>query len=272
MNPIATQIAAHAVRWHVPGTPLIIGVCGTQASGKTTACGEVAEHLRAQGLRVGVMSLDDLYLGRAARRALADSIHPLFVTRGPPGTHDTGLGIEVLDAVRDGRAVRLPRFAKALDEPLPQSEWPRLEAGCDIFLFEGWCIGAKPQSDAELHEPVNALEADEDTDATWRQYFNDHLGGATADLFSRIDRLIYLRPPSFEIVYQWRCQQEHELIAAAGPGGAPAAMSDPQIARFTAHYERMTRQMMDVMPGYADLTIQLNEARQNVSVKDLATL
>ena len=146
MNPIAAHIATCARDWHCDGTPLVIGICGTQASGKTTACGQVAAHLRGQGLRVGTMSLDDLYLGRAARRALAASIHPLFVTRGPPGTHDTGLGIEVLDAVRGGRAVRLPRFAKALDEPMPQSAWLQLEAACDIFLFEGWCIGAKPLS------------------------------------------------------------------------------------------------------------------------------
>ena len=265
MNPIATLIAAQALRWRTPGQPLIIGICGTQASGKSTASAQVAAHLSEQGLRVGVMSLDDLYLGRAARRALAESIHPLFITRGPPGTHDVGLGMEVLDAVREGKAVRLPRFAKALDEPLPVPEWPLLEADCDIFLFEGWCVGAQPQDDADLSTPANALEADEDPDGLWRRYFNSHLVGATGDLFSRIDRLIYLRPPSFEVVYTWRCQQEHELIAAAGPGGAPAAMSDTQIARFIAHYERMTRHMMAEMPPRADLLIQLDEARAVVS-------
>lgn len=265
MNPIATLIAAQALHWRTPGEPLIIGICGTQASGKSTASAQVAAHLSGQGLRVGVMSLDDLYLSSAARRALAESIHPLFVTRGPPGTHDVGLGMEVLDAVRAGKSVRLPRFAKALDEPLPVSEWPLLEAGCDVFLFEGWCVGARSQDDADLSMPANALEADEDPDAIWRRYFNNHLGGATGDLFSRIDRLIYLRPPSFEVVYTWRCQQEHELIAAADPAGAPAAMSDTQIARFIAHYERMTRHMMAEMPPRADLLIQLDEARAIVS-------
>jgi D-glycerate 3-kinase len=266
MNPIATLIAAHIDRWRIAGEPLIIGLCGTQASGKTTACAQVAAYFAEQDLRVGVMSLDDLYLSRTARRALAATVHPLFATRGPPGTHDVALGIDVLDKVRRGEAVHLARFSKALDEPLPESEWPQLAAGCDVFLFEGWCVGARPQDAVALAEPVNALEREEDADSIWRRYFTAHLAGPTGDLFSRIDRLIYLHPPSFDVVYQWRCQQEHELIAKAGPAGAPAAMNDVQIARFIAHYERMTNHIITEMPSRADLVIQLGEGREVLSV------
>jgi D-glycerate 3-kinase len=169
--------------------------------------------------------------------------------------------------VRRGEPVHLPRFAKALDEPLPESEWPFL-AACDVFLFEGWCVGARPQDQAALVEPVNALEREEDADGIWRRTFTAHLAGPTGDLFTRVDRLIYLRPPSFDVVYQWRCQQEHELIAKAGPAGAPAAMSDEQIARFIAHYERMTNHIAVDMPGYADLVVQLGEARETLSVTE----
>jgi D-glycerate 3-kinase len=264
MFAIAERIAAQIGVWRKAGEPLILGLCGTQASGKTTACAQLSDHFSAQGLRVGMMSLDDLYLGRAARAELALRIHPLYQTRGPAGTHDVALGLDVLGKVRRGKAVSLPRFAKALDEPFPQSEWPRLAAGCDLFLFEGWCVGAKPQSEAALIEPVNALERDEDPDGIWRRAINAHLGGPTAALFEQIDRLVYLRPPSFEIVFQWRCEQEHELIAKAGPAGAPAAMSDTQIARFIAHYERTTRHIAAEMPARADLTIQLGNAREIV--------
>lgn len=266
MNPIAAAILDAVSAWHEPGQPLIVGICGTQASGKTTACGQVAERLRTMGLSVGVMSLDDLYLGRAARGELAASVHPLFATRGPPGTHDVARGMTVLDAVRSGAAIRLPRFSKAMDEPFPEAEWPLLDMGCDIFLFEGWCVGARAQPDAALVEPVNTLEREEDPDGIWRRYFTEHLRGPTGDLFSRLDRLACLRPPSFDVVYRWRCQQEHEMIAAAGPGGAPRAMSDEAIARFIAHYERMTRWIADDMPAYADMTIQLGDAREILSV------
>jgi len=37
---------------------------------------------------VEVLSLDDFYLGHAARLQLARDIHPLLATRGVPGTHD----------------------------------------------------------------------------------------------------------------------------------------------------------------------------------------
>jgi D-glycerate 3-kinase len=265
MNPIAASIARSIDRWREAGTPLILGICGTQASGKTTACGQIADHYRAQGLNVGVMSLDDLYLGRAARAELARDVHPLLITRGPPGTHDVALGVRVFDAVQAGEAIHLPRFDKAQDEPMPESDCPLLEPDCDLFLFEGWCVGAVPQPAEALAEPVNALERDEDPDAIWRRWFMAQLAGPTAELFSRIARLVYLRPPSFDVVFGWRCQQEHELIAKAGPGGAPRAMTDAQIARFIAHYERITRWIADEMATRADLTLQLDSERGIVS-------
>jgi D-glycerate 3-kinase len=267
MNPIATLIAEHVLQWRIAGEPLIVGVCGTQASGKSTACAQVAEHLAGQGLRVGVLGLDDLYRGRAARAEPAAVVHPLFATRGPPGTHDAALGIEVIDAVKRRESVRLPRFDKRADEPVARSAWPELRAQADVLLFEGWCVGARPQDVAALKVPVNSLEADEDPNGLWRRAVNAHLSGETGALFARIDRLVYLRPPSFAIVHTWRCQQEHDYLASDPPSGAPAAMSDDQIARFIAHYERITCQIIDEMPARADLTIQLDETRSVVSTR-----
>ena len=262
MNPIATVIADYVERWLTPEAPLIVGICGTQASGKSTACDQVAAHLTGQGYQVGVLGLDDLYLGRMARAELAAKLHPLFVTRGPPGTHNVALGIDVLDAVRAGRGTPLPRFDKRADEPLPQANWPILPGSCDVLLFEGWCVGALSQSEAELAVPVNDLERDEDAEGIWRRTFNAHLAGPTGQLFSRIERLIYLRPPSWETVFDWRCQQEHAYIATDRKEGASAAMTDTQVMRFIAHYGRMTRQMMAEMPARADLTLQLDAERQ----------
>lgn len=265
MNPIATLIAAHIDQWRVDGEPLVIGICGTQASGKSTACAQVAAHFEAQGLRVAVLSLDDLYLGRAARAKLAADIHPLFATRGPPGTHDVALGLDVFAKLKAGEPAHLPRFAKGHDEPHPRSEWPLIEGRCDVILFEGWCVGARPQVAALLADPVNALEAEDDSQGIWRRAINAHLGGPTADLFEVIDKLIYLKPPSFDIVYKWRCEQEHEMIAKAGANRPPAAMTDEQIARFIAHYERLTCHIIAEMPARADLMIALGDRRQILS-------
>ena len=262
MSPIATVIAEYVERWLTPGAPLIVGICGTQASGKSTACDQVAAYLTGLGYRVGVLGLDDLYLGRVARAELAAKLHPLFATRGPPGTHEVALGIGVFDAVRAGRGTAIPRFDKRADEPLPQADWPILPGSCDVLLFEGWCVGAQPQRAAELAVPVNDLERDEDAAGIWRRTFNAHLAGPTGALFSRIDRLIYLRPPSWETVYHWRCQQEHGYIASDREEGVPAAMTDAQVMRFIAHYERMTRPTMAEMPARADLTLQLDAERR----------
>lgn len=271
MNPIATIIADHIEHWLTPGTPLIVGVCGTQASGKSTACEQVAAHLTEQGHSVGVLGLDDLYLGRSARAELAVQVHPLFATRGPPGTHDTALGIATFDAVRGRQDTVLPRFDKRADEPLPQSEWPLLKAPADVLLFEGWCVGAKPLDEEALPEPVNDLEREDDPDAIWRRAFNAHLAGPTGALFARVGRLIYLRPPGWETVYHWRCGQEHAYQSTDRADGVPAAMTDEQVARFIAHYERMTRHMIVEMPALADVTIQLNDSRNVVGVSSPAS-
>jgi D-glycerate 3-kinase len=272
MNPIATVLATHIDQWLTSGEPLIVGICGTQASGKSTACEQVASHLAALGLNVGVLGLDDLYFGRAVRAELAAKVHSLFATRGPPGTHDVALGMEVLSAIKRSEAVRLPRFDKRADEPLPKERWPELAARCDVLLFEGWCVGARAQNEAALAEPVNDLERNDDPDAVWRRAFNTELAGATGTLFAQIERLVYLRPPGWETVYEWRCQQEHAYLKTDQPKGAAAAMTDAQVARFVAHYERMTRHMIAEMSDRADLTVQLDEGRNVVSTAGVIRL
>jgi len=129
-----------------PGKPLVVGVCGSQGSGKSTACAEVARRMAHSGVRVAVLSIDDLYLTRAARVELARRVHPLLLTRGVPGTHDVRLGLQIFEALAALRPALLPRFDKALDDREPRSRWSPLDAPPDVLFFEGWCVGARPQS------------------------------------------------------------------------------------------------------------------------------
>ena len=198
----------------------------------------------------------------AARQRLGLEVHPLFQTRGPPGTHDVALGLAVLDHLKAGQPCALPRFDKARDEPLPVEQWVKIEQPVDLILFEGWCVGASPQSAQALVEPINALERQEDGDATWRRAVNGALAGPYQTLFSRIDRLVQLVPPSFDIVHTWRCEQEHELIASTNPAHNRATMSDDAISRFIQHYERLTRHCAEEMPQRADLVLHLDAQRQ----------
>jgi len=235
--------------------PLFVGLCGAQGSGKST----IAQAIATRFPRCATLSLDDLYLTRAERLALSRDVHPLFATRGVPGTHDIGLGLATFDALAERRAVRLPRFDKGADDRAPVDDWPAAPFECDLVLFEGWCVGAVPQVEDALVQPVNALESTEDSDGRWREAVNRALGGAYQALFARLDILILLAAPDWETVGRWREEQEARLRGKAPD--APQLMSEAAVARFVAHYERLTRHVLDEMPGRADLVLWLDPDR-----------
>ena len=240
--------------------PAVIGLCGAQGSGKSTLAAAMQRTLVADGARAAVLSIDDLYLTRAERVALAHEVHPLLATRGVPGTHDIGLGLALFAALDNGQRVRLPRFDKAADDRVPESDWPIVEQPLDVLIFEGWCVGARPQADAALARPVNTLEATEDRDGIWRRHANAALAGRYRQLFARIERLILLAAPSFAVVRRWRGEQEAALRAERPDG---AALQDAAaLDRFIQHYERLTRHILDDMPGYADLVLRLDDDRK----------
>ncbi|WP_294262023.1 kinase [uncultured Sphingomonas sp.] len=256
MSPeaILTPIVAEALA-RAAGRPLVIGICGAQGSGKST----LAASLSARFDDAPVLSIDDLYLGRDARQRLAAEVHPLFATRGVPGTHDAALGLELIARFRRGEPLSLPRFDKATDDRADGTE--PVPAGAKLLLFEGWCLGAQP---AAVDGPINGLERDEDPDGRWRARVEAALAGPYAALFAQIDLLIFLAAPSFETVADWRWQQEAAL-AAARPGAA-AVMSRGEVDRFVVHYERITRRLLADLPGRADVTLWLDADRRCVRI------
>jgi D-glycerate 3-kinase len=271
---------------HLGRTPLIIGLAGAQGSGKSTLAAQLAQALPAaartlpsaarplppagrplaNGWRgagtlwplVGAaVSLDDFYLPRARRLALARQIHPLFATRGPPGTHDLPLLVDVLLRVRAGRPVNLPVFSKSADDRLPPQHWRRFDR-IDILILEGWCIGARPQPAAALAAPINRLEAREDPAARWRTRANQALAGSYQRAWATLDALLFLAAPDWETVPTWRAQQER---TNAGP------MDSAALNRFCAHYERLTRWQLLDTPRNASLVLRLDGARRVVGMK-----
>lgn len=250
--------------------PLVVGLAGAQGAGKSTVAAALVGRLAAQGRRAVVLSLDDLYLGRAARHHVASAVHPLLATRGPPGTHDVALGMAVLDRLRAGAPVDLPRFDKAADDPRPRAAWERVRAPVDVVVFEGWCVGARPQGAAALAAPVNALEADEDPDGVWRRYVDAQLAGPYQALFRPLDLLAFLQAPAFDVVARWRLEQERALVPAVPFGNqasnafaaGPGVMDAAGVVRFVRHFERLTRHMLAEVPARADLVIALDEDRR----------
>ncbi len=248
-TPLATHIARRAARRN----PLIVGVNGGQGTGKSTMCMFLEVLLKQRGLRAVTLGLDDLYLPRAERERLAAAVHPLFVTRGVPGTHTAREGIGIIEDVLAGRSFTMPRFDKGQDDRKP--EGVSIAGPVDVLFFEGWCVGAKPQDEAALAEPVNALEAAEDAHGIWRGLANRFLAEEYAKLFGLMDMLVMLKVESFDAVLANRKHQEAKLRAARPD--APVLMSDADIDRFCAHYERLTKHMLAEMPGRADLVFPI---------------
>lgn len=243
-----------------PKRPLVVGINGAQGSGKTTLCRFLEVLCAEQGARAVTLSLDDLYLTRAERLALARDEHPLFATRGVPGTHDTALGEAILEGLLGGRPVTLPLFDKAADDRAPRGR--HVEGPVDIVLFEGWCVGTVPQPEAALREPVNRLEAEEDPDGAWRREVNRRLATDYAELFGRIDVLVMLEVEGFNSVRDNRLRQEKKL-ASHNPDG-PAVMDETELDRFLMHYERLTRWTLAEMPRRTDVIFPIGDDQQPI--------
>ena len=237
----------------------IFGLCGPQGSGKSVGAAALRDLLAERGVRAAILALDDLYLTRGQRQALAAEIHPLLATRGPPGTHDVALGLELLDRLSRPEAVAMPRFDKAVDDRAPPETWPVFEGPADVVIFEGWCVGARPEAPAALADPVNALEAVEDPGGVWRGFVNAALAGPYQPLFGRLDALMLLAAPSFEVILAWRIQQEQALRSALGDRAA--GQSDAELVVFVQHYERLTRHILAEAPARAQVLARLDAER-----------
>lgn len=251
--------------------PLVIGINGGQGSGKSTLT-RILSGLLSQGFDKKVLSLsiDDLYFGREQRQQLAKKIHPLFVTRGVPGTHDIELAKALFTDLksRQQKSVKVPVFDKAIDDQRPASDWKQIQTPVDIVLFEGWCVGSIAQTDDELESAINSLERDEDSDKIWRRYVNEQLAGPYQQLFSQIDVLMMLKVPGMEKVREWRLLQEQKLMNATENRGS-GIMSEADINRFIMHYERITQNTLKEMPARANVVMELDDTHRvcHVNVK-----
>jgi len=235
----------------------VYGIAGLQGTGKSTVAAQMAALAHARGLSVVVLSIDDFYLGRRERLKLGHTVHPLLATRGPPGTHDVALACRTIDSLKKGERTALPHFDKIADRRLPPSRWHLVTRPSDLIVIEGWFLKVPPEDPTALHEPLNALERDADATGVWRAYCNNALATYTP-LWQRIDRLLFLQGPGFEIVPDWRWQQEITLQAAHP---RRHAMDRKAVERFVLFFERVSRQAMRTLPAIADRTIRIDARR-----------
>ncbi|MGB1868436.1 MAG: hypothetical protein ACPHLL_04045 [Porticoccaceae bacterium] len=269
-DPLLDQFAQQYQAQH---KPQIWGINGCQGSGKSTLadylCSMVAEH---HGIATANLSLDDFYLPLRDRLALAETVHPLLATRGVPGTHDVGLAINTIEQLVAGVDTRIPRFDKSIDDRAAEAEFDWVQGPAGLIILEGWCLGAQPQTKADLQRPINDLERLEDDQGIWRHYINQSLAGDYQQLFAMVDQLIMLRAPSFDTVFQWRWQQETKLLDKHRGADRLGLMTEQQVLRFIQYFQRITEQSLRELPKHSQHVFQLEQDRQisNYSVADLS--
>ena len=197
---------------------------------------------------------------------MSKKINSLFLTRGVPGTHDTKMLLQCIKNLKNNnfKKMNIPKFDKSIDDRLQKKKWLKVKKKPNIVIFEGWCVGATAQKNKDLNFPVNKLEKQKDNKKIWRQKVNFELKKDYKKIFNLIDKLIFLKVPSFKYVFKWRLLQEKKLRIT---GKGNKTMTDKQIENFIMYYERITKHMLKTLPKKADTVISIDEKHRLKSIK-----
>ena len=245
----------------------IIGLSGGQGAGKSTITGILKLILKKKyGLNLCVFSIDDFYKKKSDRLKMSKRTHPLFITRGVPGTHDITLINKTINKLKQKkfRTVLIPKFDKSKDDRFQKNKWQKIAVKPDIIIFEGWCVGTTHQNSAELKKPLNFIEKKYDKNSNWRKIVNNLLKKRYKSLFSQIDKLVYLKVPNFNYIIKWRWLQEQKMKLTSKN---KKTMSKKQIKEFIMFYERITKHMMKNYSKISDLTIFLDKYHRSKKMK-----
>ena len=135
--------------------------------------------------------------------------------------------------------------------------WFKIKEKPEIVILEGWCVGAKPQSNFLIKKPINILEKYEDQNLTWRNYVNQKLKKEYKKLFAMIDHFIFMKIPNFNMVFKWRLLQEKKLKKKSHLD--KKIMTYDGIKRFIMFYQRITLQMVKDLSKSASVVMLLNK-------------
>ena len=147
---------------------------------------------------------------------------------------------------------------------MPKKRMVKYKKKPNIVIFEGWCVGATAQKNKDLNIPINKLEKQKDHKRIWRQKVNSELKKEYNKIFNLIDKLIFLKVPSFKYVFKWRLLQEKKLRINANGN---KTMDDKQIQNFVMYYERITKHMLETLPKTADMVISIDEKHKLKSIR-----
>lgn len=214
------------------GKPLFIGLSCPQGGGKTTIVDTLQIMLERELLSCAALSLDDFYRTHEDQLRLASQFkgNRLLELRGNPGTHDMGLALGTLEAMRSKTSgdVQLPRYDKSKfggrGDRSPPECWNSVRAPVDVVLLEGWCLGFGASEDkATLADPM-------------LKEVNEFLKrGGYEEMHAMMDAWIVVRIPTPQLVYQWREEAEEAMRSAGKPAMNPEEVED-FVSRYMASY------------------------------------
>ena len=235
---------------------LVQGILGSQGTGKTTLCSILQHILNYLGFSTATLSIDDLYLTYAERQTLQQQ-DPRLIWRGPPGTHDVALGMEVIDRClqeNSSAQILLPRFDKSAFDGAGDRSTPELITKPDILLFEGWFVGVQPLIKYPDCFPLPIVTKE---DRQFARNSNERLQ-AYLPLWNRLDSLIVLSPKDYRLSQQWRREAEQKMIATGKTG-----MSDEECDRFVEYFWKALHPELYIKPllETADLVVEITSDR-----------
>jgi D-glycerate 3-kinase len=245
---------------------IVIGISGGQGSGKTTVSKILRLVLKNSfNLNVISFSIDDFYKTFNERKKMSKKTHELFLTRGVPGTHDVNMINNCFKKLLKKKFIPflIPKFDKSIDDRASKKKWQKVNKKPNVIIFEGWCVGARHQRESQLKKPINSLEKNHDRRLIWRKKVNNELKNRYTLLFKLIDKLIFLKVPSFKYVYEWRLLQEKKIRKFK----KKKTMSDAKIKEFIMFYERITKQMTRDLNKKANVVINLDEKHRLNDIK-----
>ena len=249
--------------------PYFIGLAGGQGTGKTTIS-SILKIILINYFKLNVfkISIDDFYKTRKDRIKLSKRIHSMLLTRGVPGTHDIKMMLDFFKSAKKKKfkKMKLPLFDKSVDDRLPKKKWYEIKKRPDVIIFEGWCVGAKAQTNHEIKKSINSMEKSMDKQLKWRKFVNYNLKTSYKKLFKQLDSLLYLKASSFNQLRKWRLKQEKKLKIQTKNKKNLKIMDKKDVISFMQTYQRITENMFKNVPKYASIIMNLNSSHQIKSV------
>lgn len=227
--------------------PLFLFISGPQGSGKSYVGRKVYTHLKdkyAGEKSIAYVSMDDFYLTHEAQQRVSKeySDNKLLQGRGLPGTHDMALLYKCINAIlqkhgndtddngdhlKETSKLVLPRYDKSAfnGEGDRSSETVSEDIPVDVFIMEGWFLGFEPI--LQSFEGDTAVTGDL-VDINSKLFIYSDLLWDNPEIKSLG---IVFATDELDNVYDWRIQQERELIEKTGHG-----MTDDEVRKFVDRY------------------------------------